>query len=70
MTDVELLNTAISRSGLSARAFAEDVLVREYRQIKRWKRREHPIPSLVRRKLEALVQPGEKVRKARRRAAP
>lgn len=46
MTDAELLRTAIDRSGLSARAYAVRVLIRNERTIRRWLAGD-PIPPIV-----------------------
>jgi hypothetical protein len=42
-----LLRTAIARSGLSARAFARDVLWRDERTVRRWLSGESPVPAVV-----------------------
>jgi len=47
MTDRELLEQAIQRSGLSARAFARDVLWRDERTVRRWISGESPVPAVV-----------------------
>src|SRR5689334_8446856 len=47
MTDRDLLAAAIKRSGLSARAFARDVLWRDERTIRRWLSGESPVPDVV-----------------------
>jgi uncharacterized protein YyaL (SSP411 family) len=47
MSDRELLEQAIARSGLSARAFARDVLWRDERTVRRWLSGESPIPAVV-----------------------
>lgn len=44
---VTLLEQRIRESGLSLRAFAETVMRREYRTVKRWADAEAPIPTLV-----------------------
>jgi hypothetical protein len=43
-----LLRGAISLSGLSARSFAETVLVRDERTVRRWIAGDTPIPSVLR----------------------
>jgi hypothetical protein len=43
--DRELLNRAIAKSGLSATRFAETVMARESRTIRRWLKGESPIPG-------------------------
>jgi hypothetical protein len=47
MTDRDLLALAIERSGLSARAFARDVLWRDERTVRRWLSGESPVPKVV-----------------------
>lgn len=51
---VTLLRAAIARSGLSATKYAELVLIREPRTIRRWLAGTSPIPHAV---LEMLRQP-------------
>lgn len=70
MTDAELLARAIALSGLrgpngkpSARQFAEQLLIRDERTVRRWLAGEG-MPAVVRRYLE------EYVRKRRRHRAP
>ena len=46
-TSIELLERAIERSGLSARAFAKDILWRDERTVRRWLSGESPIPRVV-----------------------
>jgi hypothetical protein len=48
----DLLRNAIDRSGLSARAFASDVLLRDERTVRRWLAGDSPIPAPVVRWLE------------------
>jgi hypothetical protein len=48
MTDVELLRAAIVASGLSARRFAVEVLLRDERTCRRWLAGDSPIPAPVR----------------------
>ena len=55
MTDPELLDAAIKASGLSARKFAELVLVRDERTIRRWLAGDSPIPKVVRETLQAQI---------------
>lgn len=52
MTDCELLEAAIQRSGLSARKYAELVLIRDERTIRRWLKGDSPIPKAVREMLQ------------------
>lgn len=47
MTNRELLQRALDRSGLSARAFARDTLWRDERTLRRWLSGESPIPKVV-----------------------
>jgi hypothetical protein len=47
MTDRDLLAEAIKRSGLSARAFARDVLWRDERTVRRWLAGDSPVPAVV-----------------------
>lgn len=65
MDDVELLSLAIDRSGLSARKFAELVLVRDERTIRRWLKGESPIPKVVREMLQAQVAKPEGEKRGR-----
>ena len=44
---VALLREAIQRSGLSARAFAYQVLVRDERTMRRWLSGDSPMPAIV-----------------------
>ncbi len=55
MDDPELLAAAIERSGLSARKFAELVLVRDERTIRRWLAGDSPIPKVVRDMLKTEI---------------
>lgn len=58
MNDAELLSAAIEQSGLSARKYAELVLVRDERTIRRWLKGDSPIPKVVREMLHAhLAKP-------------
>jgi hypothetical protein len=47
VTDADLLRRAIERSGLSARAFAREVLLRDERTVRRWLAGDSPIPEAV-----------------------
>lgn len=49
-----LLRSAIEASGLSASAFARQVLLREPRTIRRWLSGESPVPSIVQNHLHLL----------------
>ena len=58
MTDPELIRAAIEASGLSARKYAEMVLVRDERTVRRWASGKSPIPKIVREMLLAeLAKP-------------
>lgn len=50
--DADLLRQRIDESGLSARAFAAQVLLRDERTIRRWLAGDSPIPVAVREWLE------------------
>lgn len=47
MTNQELLAARIKASGLSARRFAVEVLIRDERTIRRWLKGDAPIPKAV-----------------------
>lgn len=55
MTDADSLRRAIEASGLSARRFAREVLIRDERTVRRWLAGDSPIPEPVRAKLAALM---------------
>ena len=55
VTDSELIQAAIKASGLSARKYAELVLLRDERTVRRWVSGESPIPKIVREMLLAQV---------------
>lgn len=55
MTDPELLIKAIEASGLSARRFAVEVLMRDERTIRRWLAGDSPIPEVVMVRLISLT---------------
>jgi len=58
MSDPELIRAAIDASGLSARKYAEMVLVRDERTVRRWLAGDSPIPKIVREMLLAeLAKP-------------
>lgn len=48
MTDADLLRSVIEASGLSARRFAREVLIRDERTIRRWLAGDSPMPEPVR----------------------
>lgn len=56
--DADLIRRAIAASGLSARQFAAEIMVRDERTIRRWVKGEQAIPEVARRKLEALLATG------------
>jgi len=56
MTPVELLQSRITASGLSARRFARIVLLRDERTVRRWLAGESPIPKAVVQFLEKPVR--------------
>lgn len=55
VTDPELLIKAIEASGLSARRFAVEVLMRDERTIRRWLAGDSPIPEVVMVRLISLT---------------
>jgi hypothetical protein len=57
MTDRELLERTIARSGLSARAFARDILWRDERTVRRWLAGDSPVPAVVADRLREEVGP-------------
>lgn len=57
LRDAELLRRAIEATGLSARRFAVEVLVRDERTVRRWLAGDSPIPHAVRDRLTAIVTP-------------
>jgi hypothetical protein len=56
MSDADLLRTAIERSGLSARAFAVRVLIRDERTVRRWLAGDSPIPAVVVQRLREMAE--------------
>lgn len=52
MTDPELIREAVKLSGLSSRAFAEEIVWRDERTVRRWNAGASPMPPHVRAKLE------------------
>lgn len=52
MTDPELIRAAIAAGGLSSRRFAEDLMGRDERTIRRWVAGEIAIPPIARAWLE------------------
>lgn len=59
MTAQQLLIEAIERAGLSARAFARDVVWRDERTVRRWLSGDSPIPKVVAERLRESLN-GEK----------
>ncbi len=55
VTDSELIRAAVAASGLSARRFAERVLTRDERTVRRWTSGAQAIPEVVRRRLLEIV---------------
>ena len=55
LRDAELLRRAIEASGMSARRFATEVLVRDERTIRRWLDATRPMPAVVRKRLEQIA---------------
>jgi hypothetical protein len=51
----DLLERALELSGCSLRAFAEDVLARDERTVRRWRSGDAPIPALALRWLRRYV---------------
>ncbi len=47
MRDADLLRRAIEASGLSARRFATEILLRDERTVRRWLAGDSPIPDAV-----------------------
>ena len=56
MDDAEKLRRAIEVSGLSARRFAREILIRDERTVRRWLAGDSPLPEAVRGKLDELLQ--------------
>ena len=61
MTDRELLLAAIQASGLSRRKFAERVLLRDERTVRRWLAGDAKMPPIVREHLQVIVAKAEKL---------
>lgn len=57
MTGIELLRAAIASSGLSARQYAAQILLRDERTVRRWLAGDSPIPAPVVAFLERDVPP-------------
>jgi hypothetical protein len=55
MNDTQVLAEAIEASGLSARRFAVEVLIRDERTVRRWLAGDSPVPKPVRDFLEGYV---------------
>jgi hypothetical protein len=62
VTDTELILNAVEASGLSARRFAERVMSRDERTIRRWMAGEIPIPDVAKRWLVWFVELSEPMR--------
>jgi hypothetical protein len=59
VSDADLLRRAIEASGLSARRFAREVLIRDERTVRRWLAGDSPMPEPVIAKLRALLGEGD-----------
>ena len=55
MSDPDLILAAVELSGLSARQFAERVLSRDERTVRRWSAGQIPIPPIAREWLERWI---------------
>jgi hypothetical protein len=55
-TEIELLKAAIQKSGLSATRFAEMVMARESRTVRRWLNGTSPIPKAALMFLDRYVE--------------
>lgn len=62
MTDPDLINAAVVASNLSARRFAERILSRDERTIRRWAAGDAPIPAQARSFLENWLALSEAAR--------
>lgn len=60
---IALLEAAIAASGLSARRFATEQMLRDERTIRRWLAGDVPIPDVVVARLEALTAGAKKKRR-------
>jgi ribosome-binding protein aMBF1 (putative translation factor) len=56
MTDPDLIRAAIEASGLSARRFAERIMARDERTLRRWSAGDTNIPPIARRWLENWLE--------------
>lgn len=63
LPDVDLILEAVEASGLSARRFAERILSRDERTIRRWSAGEVPIPPQARAYLELWLELTKKDRR-------
>lgn len=52
----ELLEAALAKSGMSLTAFAEDIMVRDARTVRRWRAGDIEIPAVALRKLEIFLR--------------
>ncbi len=52
----DLLERALAKSGMSLTAFAEDVMVRDARTVRRWRAGDVEIPDIAVRRLEQFVR--------------
>lgn len=58
VADADLLDRVIKASGLSARRFAMEKLVRDERTVRRWLAKKRPMPEVVRTWLHASLEGG------------
>jgi len=56
MSDPELIKAAVAASGLSARRFAERIMARDERTLRRWSAGDTEIPPIARRWLENWLE--------------
>lgn len=52
----ELLERALAVTGLSLRSFAESVVIRDERTVRRWRAGDSPIPDVAARRLEQVLR--------------
>lgn len=64
MTDAELIREAVKKSGLSARAFAENITWRDERTVRRWMSGDQELPTNARKQLEWFIALSDPQRKA------
>lgn len=54
----ELLERALEVTGLSLRSFAERLMIRDERTVRRWRAGDVPIPEVAQRKLREIIREG------------